>query len=221
MSNFASYVLVGILQSAGEPKKSGFLGRKLVVHTKALDLGIEQLLKIGVAVGAGRPRIALRLIADSFDRDWTAESVRELVDFLNIEHLVTASPDQPPWQVIAGPGFAEQGKEYISWNWLGEPQIALHYTGWFTQALLRGILHPQEASDALETDRTNLEERAGWWKAKGLDISPDTWPKNNEELLKVCDELVNSFEAERRPLADVPGELLSEPRIARRLEGKG
>jgi len=221
MSNFPSYALAGILQSTGWPRKSGFLGRKLVVHTKELDLGIEQLLKIGVAVGAGRPRTALRLIADAFDRDWTADSVRELVDFLVVGPRVAASPDETPWQVIAGPKFAEQGKEYIPWNWLDEPQLALHYTGWFAQALLWGTLHPQEASDALETDRTNLEERAGWWKAEGLDVSPDTWPKNNEELFKVCEELVNSFETERRPLAEAPGELLSEPRVARRLGGRG
>ncbi len=118
VSNFASYVLAGILQSTGSPKKTGFLGRKLVVHTKTLDLAIQELLKIGVALGAGRPKVDLRLIADSFERDWTPDSVRELLQFLDVDQLVAASPHQRPWQAIAGPGFRITGKEVIPWDWL-------------------------------------------------------------------------------------------------------
>jgi hypothetical protein len=216
MSNFATYALAGILQSVGWPRKSGFLGRKVIVQAKVIDLAVEQLLKIGVTLGAGQPKAALRLIADSFDRDWTADSVRELVDFLNVDHLITANPERSPWQAI-GLGFGEMGKEYIPWNWLGEPQLALHYTGWFTQALLWGILHAREARAALDADRRLLEERADLWKQQGLNISPDTWPSNNEEALRVCEELVSAFEVERRPLPKVSGALLEEPRIARAL----
>jgi hypothetical protein len=139
------------------------------------------------------------------------------VDFLNVDDRVTANPDQLPWQVIAGPRFAEVGKEDIPWNWLSEPQLALHYTGWFAQALLWGVLHAQEARGALDKDRRLLEERAGWWKEQGLDVSPDTWPSNNEELFRVCEELVKRFEAERGPLPEAPVALSEEPRIARAL----
>ena len=165
----------------------------------------------------GRPKVALRLIADSYDRDWTASSVRELLDFLDVDHIVTANPDQPPWQVITGPGFSEVGKDDIPYKWLGEPQLALHYTGWFTQALLWGVLHGQEGRAALDTDRRLLEERAGRWKERGLDVSPDTWASNKEEAFRVCGDLVKSFEAERDSLSEAPIVLSEEPRIARAL----
>ena len=137
------------------------------------------------------------------------------MDFLNVDHLVTLNPDQPPWQVIADPAFAEVGRDDIPYDWLGEPQLALQYTGWFTQALLWGILHGQEGRRALSTDRRLLEDLAGRWKEQALDVSPDTLPTNNEDAFRVCEELVKSFEAERSPLVEVPIALLSEPRVSR------
>jgi hypothetical protein len=215
MSNFPSYVLAGILRSVGEPKKSGFLGRKLIVRTKALDLGIHQLLKIGVAAGAGRPVAALRIIVDSFDRDWDLDSVRELVDFIDVGPLVAANPDEPPWDIMAGPEFEDLEDGHIPWKWLGEPQLALHYTGWFTQALLWGVLHRREAIRALEADLTTSEESAARWKAAGLETSPDAWPESIEGLFEACDDLVSDFESERRLLAGFPIVLLEEQRISK------
>ena len=110
------------------------------------------------------------------------------------------------------------GKDQIPWNWLGEPGIALHYTGWFAQSLLWGILYPNEAQVAVDTDRSHYEKEASSWREHGLEVSPQyPWP-SNESFFQYCEELVNNFEAQRRPLADTPAELLSEPRIASRLQ---
>ena len=86
MSDIASYVLAGILRSIGKPSKSGFLGRKLVVEATVVDGAFEQMLLIAIGLGTGRPFLAVRLIGDLFqDREWTAQSAAELVDFLDAD----------------------------------------------------------------------------------------------------------------------------------------
>ena len=213
MSNFAPFALARILQAADWPRKTGFLRKTSTVRSDVLDLAVEQLLKIGVTLGVGRPELALRLIADSFQREWNADSAQELVEFLNVDDRVSANSEEDPWRVI-GMGFSAVGKEDVPYEWLGEPELARHYTGWFTQSLLWGVLHRQEGRAALETDRRIMGELADWWKQYGLDVSPETWPSNVEEASVYCEAMVNDFEAERRPLAETPVALMNEPSIA-------
>ena len=99
----------------------------------------------------------------------TPKRARELIEFLDVDRQVNAKPDYPPWRAIAGPGFAEVGKEHIPWDWLGQPQLALHYAGWFAQSLLWGILHSREAEAALN-DEGGVDP--DWWTPGDLGSEP-------------------------------------------------
>ena len=217
MPNFAEYALAGILRSAGWPKESGFFRRKVSVSSNALDLAVDQLLRIGIGLGVGRPQTAVSLIADSFDRDWTTDSVRKLMDLLDLNPQIVAEPTQPPWETIASPRFSEMQAKDIPWEWLGVPELATHYVGWFAQSLLWGILYPDEAGNALWTELTRLKNLAGSWEGSGLDMSADRWPSDLNAFFATCMQVVDSFETERRPLAEAPDALRAEPRIAERL----
>ena len=152
------------------------------------------------------------------DRDWSASSPEELIDFLDVHERVVDDRDALPWDTIAG-RFADVSEKSIPWEWLAQPELELHYTGWCAQGLLWGFLHPREASDALDTDRVLYSERAPEMIRLGLRISREYAWATNEDFYQWSEELVRTFEAESRPLADTPAELLAEHRLAQRLRG--
>ena len=57
MYKFPTFLLEGLLTSMGRPTKGGLFGRKWVISTTLLDMALQQLVKVGVALGAGRPRL--------------------------------------------------------------------------------------------------------------------------------------------------------------------
>ncbi len=220
--NFASYCLAGLLREVGFPRKSGLLRRKNIVDASAVDVAAKEMVRIAVGLGAGRPDLAIRLVADAFqDRDWSADGATgatEFIDFLDVSEKLAENPDAPPWQAIALP-LKDMGRESIPWEWLGEPGLAVHYVGSFAQGLLWGLLHPDEAREILDAGRVGYEQRAPFWINAGLEISSEyAWP-TPDHFYRTCEELVRSFESERRPLVDAPPELLAERRVAERLQG--
>jgi len=204
----------------GGPHTSGFLRRREVVDPLVVDVAAVQMVQIGVGLGAGKPHLAIRFIADAFqDREWSADGAEELLDFLDVSERVADAPDQPPWRTIAPLPLATIRQEPIPWEWLGRSELAADHLGSLAQGVFWGFLHPSEAERALDADRASYEEGAPYARKRGLEVSPDyPWP-TNEDFHRQAEELLSSFEAERRPLADVPPELLAEPRVARRLQG--
>lgn len=222
MSDLALYALVGMLESMGWPRKAGFLGRKAVVNTAILDQAAHQVVQIGVGLGAGRPAVAVRVLSDAFGaRDWSTANATELIDELDLNQLIQGHANQRPWKTISPPSVAEMGKTSIPWEWLGEPEIAIQYAGVFVQGIIWGLLYPAEAEKALDSDRVDYEQRAPEWQKAGLEIESQYMWQTNEDFYKYCEEVVNNFESERRPLVTSAAELQAEPRVARRLKGAG
>ena len=219
MSNFAAYCLAGLLRSMGWPHTSGFLRRREVVDPSVVDVAAVQMVQIGVGLGAGKPHLAIRFIADAFqDREWSADGAEELLDFLDVSKQVADAPDQPPWRTIAPSPLATIRQEPIPWEWLGRSELTADHLGSLAQGVFWGFLHPLEAERALDADRASYEERAPEARKRGLEVSPDYAWSTNEDFYRNAEELVANFEAERRPLADAPPQLLAEPRVSQRLE---
>lgn len=215
---FAQYVLLQLLRSFGWPRKADLLGHNAIVEATVVDVCVHLLIQIGVSLGTGRPALAVRLLADTFQqRDWSGHSATELLDSLDPNQRVVDNRNQQPYEAIAPTSLADLGRKEIPWEWLGDPRLAIHFTGAFGQALIWGLLHPKEAENALNEQRFNYEQHAPFWQAAGSKISSQyTWT-TNEDFYKNCEEMVESFVSERRPLVNTPKELLSEPRIVRRL----
>jgi hypothetical protein len=217
---FAQYALAQLLRSLGWPRKAGFLGHKATVEATVVDVCAHELVQIGISLGIGRPALAVRLLADTFQqRDWSGNSATELLDSLDPNERVVANRNQRPCEAIAPPSLAKMGRKSIAWEWLGDSRLAPHFTGAFGQGLIWGLLHPKEAENALNNDRRHYEQRAPFWRAAGAKISPQYAWATNEDFYKNCEEIVESFVSERRPLVNTPQELQLEPRIARRLKG--
>jgi hypothetical protein len=113
------YVSLCTLRLGGNPtiarlaSEDGFLGRKAVVDVTVVDQAAHQLVQIGIGLGVGRPELAIHLLADAFQgRNWSTDSVTELLDSLDPNQLVVANPEQQPWMAISLPYYGEHGQKF-------------------------------------------------------------------------------------------------------------
>ena len=81
---FSLWWLMRCLRDLGWPRKRGLLRRRRVVGTVVLDSAVGRLAHIGCGLGASRPDLAARAIAQSFNnRDWEAEGVGDLLNMFD------------------------------------------------------------------------------------------------------------------------------------------
>jgi hypothetical protein len=83
MSIFAFYFTTQLLREGGWPRKLGrFKGEGY--DTTVVDAAFAQSIDWGAALGAGRPRIALQMIAEMFrDRDWECDNRPDVKSFVS------------------------------------------------------------------------------------------------------------------------------------------
>jgi hypothetical protein len=62
MAIFGFYFVSGLLREAGWPRKQG-LFRRDVLDTTILDSAIDQMVDWAASLGAGRPALALQIVA--------------------------------------------------------------------------------------------------------------------------------------------------------------
>lgn len=101
MSRFCDWYVSNQLKNMGWPRPKGLL-RTLKVETTVVDITVQGAVQIHVGLGAGSPDLAVRVLADSFERNpWTADSTRSLLDLL-MDGLGKLPQDTsvPPWEII-------------------------------------------------------------------------------------------------------------------------
>lgn len=83
MSILGFYYVGSLLREMGWPRKQG-LFRTEAYDTAIVDAAIDQMVDWAASLGAGRPAVALRIIAEMFrDRDWDAQGAPDIEVFIN------------------------------------------------------------------------------------------------------------------------------------------
>ncbi|MBI5734097.1 MAG: hypothetical protein HY973_04125 [Candidatus Kerfeldbacteria bacterium] len=85
MAIFGQYFMYGLLREMGWPRKEGLL-RRDVVDALIFDSVVEQMIDWAAGIGAGRPRLALQVIAEmNRDKNWEgpdAPKIKWVIDEL-------------------------------------------------------------------------------------------------------------------------------------------
>lgn len=220
MTTFASYCLANIIKSAGWPHKGGLFSGGPVVDLKVVDLAAKQVVQIGVCLACTDAQMGANLIADAFrDRDWQAQPFEELIDLLGLERRMASHPDSP-LEALLDPGMVEwgasTGRKSIPWDWLWKPEFAFHNVGAFASGLVWGFTNPDLANQTLRTEFQTLEQIAVPMKKAGLLINESP---TFQRFRNSCQEIVNAFVTEIRPIAPSPASLLASPLVRQRLQG--
>lgn len=206
------YVFSNLLQAEGWPKQIGTFRKKTVVDIRSVDLAHRSLARLGVALGAGRPSIAARLLADMFKGPHTTDEWR---DFLDEWSRVIFTGEKQPWESMApqlAPGF--QREPLVAPEVLEEQLIKFNRYRALALGLVWGLLEPEAAREAFAREQARIDaDTAEFGRVPGAGPTPS----GPDEWTQWAEGIVLDFERARRPLDPPNDALASEPRIAARL----
>ena len=146
MSRFQFWFIAGQLKSMGWPKTKGLINRKEFVDTIIVDGAVEFATHVCIGLGAGRPRLGVALLADTFgNKPWTKESTEGLLqDLEKGTEEIDGHPELLPWKALcADYKLAPHGSE-IPWTGLGDHGILGVQTMITTKGILWGLKHEEE-----------------------------------------------------------------------------
>ncbi|HUS88895.1 MAG TPA: hypothetical protein VMW91_05910 [Desulfosporosinus sp.] len=217
----------------GWPRKVGFpLLRKNVVDAFVIRMAIEAMVKFAVVLGAKRPDIAIRIIADIFrQRDSKKTTAAELWERQNPTAIVAAHPEVSPAEAIARFFCSDKdmaillgdapSQNFVPEDFVTSETISFYSTLPFAKALVWGIEHPQEALTAFEDERRKYSEKLPDMISSGLKLDPPYTCPTSDDVCKSMQELISSYQNEVRSLSNVPQDLLDLPSVAQRITDRG
>ncbi len=210
MSIFAFYFATGLLQEAGWPRK---LGRFKGVGYDAtmVDLAFAQSIDWGASLGAGRPEIALQMIAHMFrDRDWEGAEAPNVRVF--VEGRREDEAQWGPWQSAEAPQEAVPSKvqfapgmsvltheQFLELKQPTEPYLF--------NALLWGLDNPDRFGSWYATQAADRESRLPQMRKAGLEIAD---PPPLAEFFESSEQIVHRYERDLDPLPSPPAGLLAD-----------
>ena len=207
---FLEWWLYTQLNARGQVERRGILRRKYV-NPVAADIRIVEGLKVLIGLGAGRPAVAVALIADTFSgNSWTDESTAELIEGLERAHEIARSVGTHTdlsanafWSADAYWGNWSRPSSYLSWSRLFDDRLGMIRAMAACRATYWGLTDEYQAEEFLIEDINRPHKRL---RHKSLD-----------HFYEWCDSVVNEFNEAIGPLPLIPPQLRAAPEIARRL----
>jgi hypothetical protein len=206
MSIFGFYFVAQLLREAGWPRKQGmFKGQ--AYDTFMVDVAIAQSVDWAAALGAGRPRLSLQMIAEMFrDRDWDSDeapNVKIVVDELQDTWSAVASPQD----VVQPVKFAERLGRSMSLDQFRDSRMRVVMEEYVRDALLWGLSNPDRFAAWYSANLEHHESQMPEMRRAGLDI--DELPPL-PEFFANSEEIVRDYEREFNPLPAIPRRLLDD-----------
>ena len=220
MSRFLEWFIFHGLKEMGWPRPKGIFRRP---HVDALvaDVVIQQGTQVIVGLGAGRPDIAVALLADTFAANpWTKESTAALFDghLRKTPDITENYPEIAPWESLSqGCRLAPYGRIW-GWKNVFDDEVGLVRASVATRAAYWGLTNEDRMQAIFDREKVGYEEKAADANQYGLGVS-NTYPfESLERFYEHCENFVDIFNDMLPPFPDIPPQLRAMPEIARRLQ---
>ena len=211
MSLFGCYFFTSLLHEMGWPRKQG-LFRRAAIDTTVADLAIDQMVNWAASLGAGRPALALQIIAEMFrDRNWDGD------DAPQIDGVIKGSresrdkvPHASPLEYVQPVRLAKHFGAVISPKRLlqnSEMLIALEQ--YVLEAMIWGLADPKRFAVWYADAAQRHASKLGLYQSSGLAV--DAMPALGE-FFDVSEQIVRNYERDVAPLPIIPAKLLSDAR---------
>ena len=202
------------LNRLGWPQTKGVFRKKEVVPALLVDLTVEQGLRLCMGLGAGRPELACRVIADIFRPDaWTPQQTAALLGTAaNTQKPISEHPELPAWTAFYGKHALSLQMAEAEWGWLGK-EVASLWRGFGGYCAIWGLSHQMEFAAAFEASQIDDARNAPEMRRQGLAVAP---PMLLNEFYVACEQMVFAYESSGHRLPDTPAALRESPLVVAR-----
>jgi hypothetical protein len=149
MPAYGTYYIKGVLGATKWPRKLGVLAKE-VVDVTILDVSIDQMVDWAAAIGAGRPKLAVQVLASLYnDSGWDTDNPPDIEKFIGIQEEELRKKgfklDKTAPHVLLEPyHFAKNYNKMVLFKQITDPKIAEILETTFMAALVYGFNHPIE-----------------------------------------------------------------------------
>jgi hypothetical protein len=208
MSIFAFYFAAHLLTDAGWPRKLGrFKGEGY--DMMVADAVFDQSIDWGAALGAGRPGIAVQMIAHMVrGRDWDSD------DAPNVK-MVVEGLSEGTWAGATSPQEAVQRVQFsdhmatMTYEQFNRRETKMAVEQPFLEALLWGLSNPDQYEAWYRAHLAEYEQKLPTYQAGGLDVGP---LPSLEENYENSEQIVRDYERDLDELPPIPERLLADAR---------
>jgi len=174
---FVTYFVAVALGAVGYPKTKGLFSKRHIVEAVTYDSMLVQLGRLATAevlVGSN----AKFLLADTYSaRNWTSQSLVDLLENLDPIDLIDSNPHLPPWVALSSThaiGISSKLKplDDIPWEVLSEPSMVAGMAKTLGAGIAFGLLHRDRAESALEEDRGLYGPTRKYLSGFSVDVLP-------------------------------------------------
>lgn len=195
MPAYGKYYINGVLGATKWPRKQGVLGKE-VVDVTILDVSIDQMVDWAAAIGAGRPKLAVQVLASLYnDRGWDTDHPPDVEMFVGMQdeefknkrlNLNSTSPHD----LLAPYHFAKNSAKTVPFKQLSDPKIEEILETTFMAALLYGFNHPVEFKNWYKYNLDEFESEKPKYEMIG---SPVQDLPSLDELFSNAEDIINLY----------------------------
>jgi len=211
MSIYGQYFVVNLCRESGWPRTTGLLFKKSVIDSMVFDGVIDQMINWAAALGAGRPKLALQMIAEMFrNRDWSGDDAPSIIEFIEAarQQLDSWDSGQPvaPQDVVTRPKFTQLGKT-IGAEKLIDPQMRIALEQFCLEGILWGLANPQSFADWYDRYFQDIDGQIAFARRAGVNLDD---PKPLSEMFEDSETILRNYERDIEPLPNIPEKLAFE-----------
>lgn len=210
MSIFGYYFVESLLREAGWPRKQG-LFKGEAYDTTIADAAIDQMVDWAASLGAGRPALALQIIAEMFrDRNWDSDNAPQIDTFISgTRESWNNAPNSAPQEIVRPIRLASAFGAVISLKDFQDARMRVALEQNVLEAVLWGLANPDRFTMWYADAAQRHESSLGLMQSSGLAV--DKLPAL-DEFFDQSEEIVRNYERDVGPLPTIPGKLLSDAR---------
>jgi hypothetical protein len=213
MTIFGIYFTKNMLDQMGWPRKQGLFSRE-VFDTYVFDSTIDQMVDWAAAIGAGNPKLSLKIIAYIFrDRDWKSNDCPDIKKYITelskrYEKTGIKLEEKAPHEIVRLVRFSAHTGKTMPAAAFQNKDVQLIIETDFLNGLLYGLGSSASFESWYESHLEDARKNMPTMRKAGLEI--DELPTLKENYVN-SEQIIRDYEKMMEiTLPEIPAKLLSD-----------
>lgn len=210
MTYFGICYIKGVLAATKWPRKKGFFRRE-VVNTMVLNSTIKGMIDWSTGIGAGKPKLALKIISTMGKNLKNIEDVFDK-SYKYLQRIAAENPEKSPSDIFMPEDIKSLGPENlgiehfndsINANQLDDSAFCSRMEDIFSNCLIYGLANPKRFEEYYKENRNRLEKRRPEMIEAGIAGLEEKLP-TLEDFYRMGEEIISGYiETTGKPLSEI------------------